>query len=281
MTLQWYETELLKPLLASFKHWPADNQEQLAQYSQQLGSTLLQYGWLQSEQQALLQQVFLTVLPRWLAPYSEQAPSLISQLLNTLARFPTITSKQNLLQRFEQCLPTAANTGNTLLVLSWLNGLAQYRTTAIEVLQQQPELVATLGFSSTKALHNPWWQGDQLQLKTTPVEVGSMSWLGGRFDDLPWIEYSNEQVIINAGARRWQLFADAFGTHLHSLPTPEPHEQPCDEDLSQFTLQLIQFNRYLRAGDRVKQVLELPHSYLLSFKTSYRLLIIPKQGNRL
>src|SRR5699024_4766859 len=101
---------------------------------QQLGSTLLQYGWLQSEQQALLQQVFLTVLPRWLAPYSEQAPSLISQLLNTLARFPTITSKQNLLQRFEQCLPTAANTGNTLLVLSWLNGLAQYRTTAIEVL---------------------------------------------------------------------------------------------------------------------------------------------------
>src|SRR5699024_3546810 len=98
------------------------------------------------------------------------------------ARFPTITSKQNLLLRFEQCLPTAANTGNTLLVLSWLNGLAQYRTTAIEVLQQQTELVATLGFSSTKALHNPWWQGDQLQLKTTPVEVGSMSWLGGRFD---------------------------------------------------------------------------------------------------
>lgn len=275
-SIQWFFKELLVPLFAHFEHWPEDAKEQLAHYSYSLGLTLQQYGWLQNNRRVLLQHIILHIFPRWLTAYPRQAPNLISQLMNALSNFSSFEQQQALLQHFEQHLPVAEETSDTLLVLSWLNGLAQYRASAIKVFQRWPELAAALGFNSLKALKNPWWQGDKLKLKTLPVDVGGMTWLGGRFDDLPWIEFRNQELLVSAGERTWQLFFDAFGVQLQSIKTAEPCiQQP------RLDRQPLRFSHYFRADDEAKQVIELPYSYLISFKTSYRLLIIPKQEHEL
>ncbi len=265
--------ESLDPLLAGLDHWQPEHKAALAEAAYQSGLTMAQHGWLASEHQAVTDTLFQQLLPDWLSPYPEAAPRLLTQLLNTLAHLPDAQQRAALLTHWQRCQPEPDITPDALVVLGWMSGLPQFREAALAAMHRRPELSTILAIGDPARYAHPWWQGPQRQWHTAAVRLGASVWLGGEFAGRPELRTANRHTFIQAGNDCWQLFIDAFGQTLL------PHAQPPESDPAPGCTRLpAHLASHWREADRPHQCLEREHDWVVSFHTSYAVLVIPKKG---
>lgn len=267
--------DALDPLMAALDHWPSVNKAGLTEVTYQAGLTLVQRGWLATQQRDLTLALFTRVLPQWLAPYPADAPRLLVQLLNTLSHLPTAAQRSNLLSQWQCCRPTPDTAPDYLLILGWMAGLPEFRTAAVAALSRQPALVAQLQLGAPEHFAHPWWRGPERGWQAEPVVLGAATWLGGEFSELPVLLMAGGHTLIQAGDDCWQLHVDTWGHKL--LPhSPEQATPVPTQDLLQLPAAL---GTPWRSYDQVRQCLERRHEWVVSFHNSYRLMIIPKTGD--
>ena len=267
--------EALDPLLANLEHWAPARKAALTDTAYQSGLVLLRSGWLVGDQRDLANHLFAQLLPEWLAPYPEQGPRLLLQLLNTLSHLPSVNQRTRLLEQWQRCLPNPEATPDSLLVLGWMAGLPQYRLAALAALERQPDLAKVLDLGATQLFAHPWWQGPQAGWQSEPIVLGASTWLGGEFSDLPQLLTTSEHTLIRAGGDCWQLHADAFG---HVLLAHRSGQAQLVPELGSARLPTNLANR-LRDFDQPRQCLEQPHEWVISFRNRYAVMVIPKTGD--
>ncbi|WP_028670773.1 hypothetical protein [Saccharospirillum impatiens] len=266
----------LDPLLAALGHWADACKTALCETAYQSGLTMARHGWLTPGHQPITDRMFQQVLPTWLAPYPDAAPRLLTQFLNTLSHLPDAGQQTRLLDYWERCWPTPDKTPDALVIFSWMSGLPQYRQAAIAVLQHHPDWLEALGMGNAAAFEHPWWQGKTLQWHRDPAQLGASHWLGGDFPGRPRLLIAPGMTLVQAGQEYWHLHADAFGQVLlptayrHPLLLPVPDCKQLPAELSPLW----------QETEMPRQCLERRHDWVVSFHASYRLLVIPKIGDR-
>lgn len=267
--------ESLDPLLAGLDHWQHEHKAALAEVAYHSGLTMARHGWLAPEHQAITDTLFRQLLPAWLSPYPEAAPRLLTQLFNTLAHLPNAHQRASLLTHWHHCQPKPDITPEALVVLGWMSGLPQFRDAALAAMHRRPELSTTLAIGDPTLYEHPWWQGLQGQWQTTAVRLGASTWLGGEFSCRPELRIGIGHTFIQAGNDCWQLFIDAFGQAL--LPHTQPSES---EPVPDCTHPPGHLASHWREADRPRQCLERAFDWVVSFHTSYSVLVIPKMGGQ-
>lgn len=269
--------EGLDPLLARLDHWPAEYKLALAETAYHSGLTMVRHGWLAPEHQAVTIHLFQQYLPDWLSPYPEDAPRLLTLLLNALSHLPGVYPRSRFLDIWHACLPTPEATADTLLLLSWMSGLPQFRDAALAAMHRCPDLVATLGLGDPALFDHPWWLGPQRQWHSCPVELGGSVWLGGEFTNRPQLLTAAGHTLVQAGGDGWQLHADAFGQLLR----PHRHDHPVGVAVPECAQAPARLTEYWREFDQPRQCLERRHDWVVSFHNRYAVMVIPKVGDGL
>jgi hypothetical protein len=122
-------------------------------------------------------------------------------------------------------------------IAAWLCGMSHYREGALQLLAGLPERLtrSALGLDDradgqaivSKLKADPWFRpagtgSRQTGAKTgAPLRVGSFRGFGGVFVEPPRVAADGENIYVASGDGAWALFADAFGTTLHSVPSGE------------------------------------------------------------
>lgn len=266
--------ELLDPMLVGLDHWPGESKAALTEAAYHSGLAMARHGWFAPEHKVVSAPLFQQILPAWLLPYPDDAPRLLIHLLNALSHLPSIPQRSQLLVNFQACLPSPDVVADTLVLLCWMSGLAQYREAALVAMNRCSDLLTTLGLGDPKQFENPWWQGAQKQWRNSPVELGASVWLGGEFTNRPQLATAAGQLLIQAGDDVWQLYADAFGQLLH------PHHQAYPKIVAVPACAQVPFGlaSHWREFDQPRQCLERPHDWVFSFHNRYAVLVIPKVG---
>lgn len=268
--------EALDPLLTELDHWATEHKAALTETAYESGLIMARRGWLAPEHQAVTGLLFKQLLPEWLSPYPEDAPRLLTQLLNTLSHLPDVSQRSRLLSHLQTCLPTPDDTPDALLILSWMSGLPHFRDAALKTMNRRPGLAERVVEGDPAWFQNPWWQGPRLQWQTRPVEVGKSIWLGGEFTSRPRLLVTPEHTLIEAGTDCWQLHIDAFGQTLLPHARTHPPSQPVAE-CTQIPAGLASS---WRDSEQPRQCLERPYDWVVNFHTCYAVLVIPKAGDR-
>ncbi|MFP3977384.1 hypothetical protein [Marinobacter sp. KMM 10035] len=274
-TFSCFIRDALDPLMSELDCWSSEHKAALTETAYHCGLAMVRHGWLTSEHQAVSIPLFRELLPAWLAPYPEDAPGMLTRLLNALSHLSGSNQRAHLLAYWKTCLPTPEAAPDTLLVLGWMSGLPQFREAALEGMRRRPELTVVLGLGDPTLFQNPWWQGSQGQWYTSPVVLGASVWLGGEFSSRPQLLTDSGHTFIKAGSDCWQLHVDAFGQALL------PQRQDNLEGVPALEYRAAQHRLApnWREFDEPCQCLERPYDWVVSFHNRYAVMVIPKAGD--
>ena len=178
------------------------------------GLGLCRSRWLTATTWPLLIQLYARLLPQWLAPYPDQAGSLVTRLLNTLLKLPGTHAWTPFLARWQMVMPKPDQVDDYLLILAWLSGLAEYRYAALQRYQSNPSGFEPLLPSHPERIAERWWNTQQDHWVKTPLRIGGSVILGGDFTCQPQLFSDDRLPIICSGELAWHVYADAYGLRL-------------------------------------------------------------------
>jgi hypothetical protein len=179
----------------------------------------------------------LPSIPRLLA---RQPGQLAGQLSNAIVNIASQSFTQptwwiSRMVEFAACCDTSDKLLSCGKFLAWQAGMAQYRTAALDAARNLPaELTARL-FSLRSEMPaatiadiierlavDPWLAiGDAAVGVTSPTgircvgQIGEFRGLGGPFLRPPTVCYAGEYFWAGDHERRWQFFADQYGSYFH------------------------------------------------------------------
>ncbi len=266
----------LDPLLAALNHWTVEYKVALTESAYACGLAMVRHGWWTPDYQDISVRLFNEVLPSWLSLYPEQAPHLMTQVLNALTHLPRPEQRAQHLSYWQKCLPSPEVTPDALLIVSWLSGLPQFRSAALEAMQRQPELLKTLAIGDSDGFKHPWWRGPQQSWQTRPVALGSSMWMGGMFSCRPRLLVTPEYTFVQSGNEFWQLYIDTFG----QLLMPRSSDNIPSDLRPAGTRIPAHLSVHWRPSDEPCQCLERPHDWVVCFHNRYAVMVIPKDGAR-
>lgn len=109
-------------------------------------------------------------------------------------------------------------------IAAWRSGMAHYRDGALRMAETLPEATALLAVGAAENRHwsevshahraNPWWDEPAGQARTSGIEYGQFTGLGGAFVQPPEVRASSTGFVVRSGERLAYLIADAYGAVL-------------------------------------------------------------------
>ncbi|WP_347330485.1 hypothetical protein [Marinimicrobium locisalis] len=261
---QWLDS-----LCESLADWPAEKQEQLLEVGFETGLILEQHGRLQGAAAEPYRRLFERVLPVWLSLHPE-AVACISALLNTLFKLPGDERRAHFLDDWQALRPEPSQCESFLLVLAWRHGLVEYREAALSILSSVD--IETFGLHQPERITSPWWHAWDGRWQEAPQRLGAHKLLNGDFESQPTLGLANGTAVIQAGRDQWYLYADAYGTRL--LPLGKTVV------LEGVSARVARELRQAIPADLADpcQHLRTESLDLITFKNSYQVLLLPRQG---
>ncbi len=167
-----------------------------------------------------------------------QTPELIAELSNCVhhvVRHPG-SRPQHWLNSFSRCAPlcqTPEQVRQVALIAAWSAGLAHYRSSALNLLNQLDQQLCLRLFDLTanhgtteklvKQLQQTPWSRPEPQTQPPAkslFQCGAFSGFDGVFTKPPRVGCAADQIFVVSNQDCWQLYADTFGTSLQTAPRP-------------------------------------------------------------
>lgn len=228
--------ECLDPLMEKFDDVNNQTSFAIAMAGFQHGLLLAALNWLtDTEKKSIVYQQWRGYFYE-LLPVIEHNPARVfsktSNLLHHLYSIDSSSPKRWL----NRMTPVASQCENIEqleqlgVVVTWMVGMAHYRTAALKQLQDLPKSMYRQLFSLNNtadisehltALTLNRWQPVKLNAAEDAEEqtrfhrrVGQSELLGGDFPTVPTVFSKNQQLFVKSANKTWLLFADFFGTSL-------------------------------------------------------------------